>query len=79
MPVVMTVIGLAAMWGARSARRISLGFAGIFCAGGGYWLLITAGIHLSRSQQLPVLLAIWLPHVVVLGLGSYLYWRKAYT
>jgi lipopolysaccharide export system permease protein len=78
MHVIMTMVGLAAMWGARSARRISLGFASAFCAGAGYWLLVTAGLALSRSQQLPAPLAIWLPHIVVLGLSTYIYWRKAY-
>ena len=77
MDVVMTMVGLAAMWGARNARSISLGFAGTLCAAGGYWLLVTAGTALSRSQQLPLPLAIWLPHLVVLSLSTYVFWREA--
>jgi len=77
MSVVMTVVGLAAMWGARSARSISLGFASTLCAGAAYWLVVAAGTALSRSQQLPLPLGLWLPHLVTLGLSTWIYWRKS--
>ncbi|MBI3327286.1 MAG: LptF/LptG family permease, partial [Nitrospinae bacterium] len=70
--VVMTVVGLAAMWGARNARRISLGFASTLCAGAAYGLVVAAGTALSRSQQLPLPLALWLPHLVTLGLSTWI-------
>lgn len=77
MDVAMAMLGLATMWGARNARQLSLGFASTLCAGAGYWLLVTTGISLSRSHQLPFPVAIWLPHLIALALSAYVFWRKA--
>jgi len=77
MDVAMAMLGLAAMWGARNGRQLSLGFASTLCAGGGYWLLVTTGISLSRSHHLLFPVAIWLPHLIALSLSTYVFWRKA--
>jgi lipopolysaccharide export system permease protein len=77
MHVTMALIALAAMWGARSARHVSLGIASTFGAGAWYWLLVTTSVSLGRSQQIALPLAIWLPHLAVLGLSAYLFWRTA--
>jgi lipopolysaccharide export system permease protein len=77
--VVMAVIGLAAMWGTHDTRKISLGFVGTLCGAAVYWLTMMAGTALSGTQRLPLLVGIWLPHLVVLGLSSFIFWRKSFA
>jgi lipopolysaccharide export system permease protein len=79
MGVVMAVVGFAAMWGTHAARPIGLGFVATLCGALVYWLLATAGTALSASQRIPLLLGIWLPHVVVLSCSAVIFWRKART
>jgi lipopolysaccharide export system permease protein len=79
MGVVMAVIGLAAMWGTHDTRKISFGFVGTLCGAAAYWLTIMAGTALSGTQQLPLLIGIWLPHLLVLGLSSFIFWRKSFA
>jgi lipopolysaccharide export system permease protein len=76
MGVVMAVVGLAAMWGTHDTRKISLGVVGTLCGAAAYWLMVLAGTAFGGTQQLPLVLGIWLPHLVVLGLGSLIFWRK---
>ena len=78
MGLVMAVVGLAAMWGTHDIRKISLGFVATLCGAGAYWLLVMAGTALSSSQQLPLLLGIWLPHMIVLGVSSVIFWWRAF-
>jgi lipopolysaccharide export system permease protein len=78
MGVVMAVIGLAAMWGTHETRRISIGFVSTLCSAGVYWLTMMTGSSLSDTQQLPLLIGIWLPHLVALSLGSFIFWRKSF-
>jgi lipopolysaccharide export system permease protein len=79
MGIVMAVIGLAAMWGTHDTRRISFGFVGSLCGAAVYWAMMMAGTALSSAQQLSLLLGIWLPHLVALGLSSFVFWRKAFA
>jgi lipopolysaccharide export LptBFGC system permease protein LptF len=79
MGFVMAVIGLAAMWGTHDTRRISLGFVGTLCGAAAYWLAMMAGTALSGTQQLPLLIGIWLPHLVALLLSSCIFWRKSFA
>jgi lipopolysaccharide export system permease protein len=79
MGVVMTVIGLAAMWGTHDTRRISFGFVSTLCGAAAYWLTMMAGTALSGTQQLSLLLGIWLPHLIALGLSSVIFWRKSFV
>ena len=79
MGVVMAVIGLAAMWGTHETRGISVGFVGTLCGAGAYWLTVMAGSALSGTQQLPLLIGIWLPHLVALGLSSFILWRRSFV
>ena len=79
MGVVMTVIGLAAMWGTHDTRRISFGFVSTLCGAAAYWLTMMAGTALSGAQQLSLLLGIWLPHLIALGLSSVIFWRKSFA
>ena len=79
MGLVMAVIGLAAMWGTHDTRRISLGFVGTLCGAAAYWLAMMAGTALSGTQQLPLLIGIWLPHLVALLLSSCIFWRKSFA
>jgi lipopolysaccharide export system permease protein len=79
MGIVMVVMGFAAMWGTHETRRISLGFVGTLCGAGAYWLTMMAGSALSGTQQLPLLVGIWLPHLVALGLCSVIFWRKSFV
>jgi len=79
MGVVMALIGLAAMWGTHDTRKISFGFVGILCSAAAYWLATMAGTALSGAQQLPLLIGIWSPHFVVLGLSSFICWRKTFA
>jgi lipopolysaccharide export system permease protein len=76
MGVVMTVVGVAAMWGTHAARRLGLGFVVTLCSAAVYWLLAMVGTALSASQQIPLLLGIWLPHAVVLLCSTVIFWRK---
>jgi lipopolysaccharide export system permease protein len=76
MALVMTVVGLAAMWGTHDTRKISLGFVCTLCGAAAYWSLVMAGTALSGTQQLPLLVGIWLPHFIVLGLSSFILWRR---
>ena len=76
MSVVMTVVGVAAIWGARDARNLSLGFASTLCGAAIYWLLTMVGTALSGNQQIPLLVGIWLPHLVVLILSTSIFWHK---
>jgi lipopolysaccharide export system permease protein len=78
MGVVMAVIGLAAMWGTHDTRKISFGFVSTLCGAAAYWLIMMAGTALSATQQLPLTIGIWLPHLVVLGLSSFIFWRKSF-
>jgi lipopolysaccharide export LptBFGC system permease protein LptF len=77
MAVVMAIVGLAAMWGTHDTRQISFGFVSTLCGAAAYWLLVMAGTALSGTQQLPLLIAIWGPHVIVLSLSSFLFWWKS--
>jgi lipopolysaccharide export LptBFGC system permease protein LptF len=79
MGVVMAVIGLAAMWGTHDARHISLGFVVSLCSAALYWGMMMAGTALSGEQHLSLLLGIWLPHLIALGLSSFVFWRKAFV
>jgi lipopolysaccharide export system permease protein len=79
MGVVMAAVGLAAMWGTHDTRKISLGFVGTLCGAAAYWLLVMTGTALSGTQQLPILIGIWLPHFVVLGLSSFIFWWKSFA
>jgi lipopolysaccharide export system permease protein len=79
MGLVMAIIGLAAMWGTHETRKISAGFVGMLCGAGTYWLMMLAGTALSTSQQLPLLVGIWLPHLIVLSLSSVIIWRRAWV
>jgi lipopolysaccharide export LptBFGC system permease protein LptF len=79
MGVVMAVIGLAAMWGTNDGRQISLGFVGTLCGAAAYWLVMLAGTALSTAQQLPLLIGVWLPHVLVLSLSCLIFWRRCLT
>jgi lipopolysaccharide export LptBFGC system permease protein LptF len=79
MGVVMAVIGLAAMWGTHDRRRISLGFVGSLCGAAAYWAMLMAGTALSGAQHLSLLLGIWLPHLIALGLSSFVFWRKNFA
>lgn len=79
MGVVMAVVGLAAMWGTHDTRKISLGFVGTLCGAAAYWSLVMAGTTLSGTQQLPLLIGIWLPHCIVLGLSSFIVWWKTFA
>jgi lipopolysaccharide export system permease protein len=79
MGVVMAVIGLAAMWGTHDTRKISFGFVGTLCSAAAYWLMVMAGTALSGTQQLPLLIGIWSPHLVVLSFSSFLFWRKTFA
>jgi lipopolysaccharide export system permease protein len=79
MGVVMAVIGIAAMWGTHDTRKITFGFVGTLGGAAAYWLTIMAGTALSGTQQLPMLIGIWLPHLVVLGLSSFIFWRKSFV
>jgi len=76
MGLVMAVVGVAAMWGTHDTRKISLGFVGTLCGASAYWLLVMAGTALSGTQQLPLVIGIWLPHFIVLGLSSFIFWWK---
>jgi lipopolysaccharide export system permease protein len=76
MGVVMAVVGLAAMWGTHDTRKMSLGFVSALCGAAAYWLLVMAGTALSGTQQLPLLLGIWLPHMLVLSLSSVIFWWR---
>jgi lipopolysaccharide export system permease protein len=76
MALVMAVVGLAAMWGTHDIRKISLGFVCTLCGAAAYWSLVMAGTALSGTQQLPLLVGIWLPHIIVLGLSSLILWRR---
>ena len=78
MGLVMAVVGLAAMWGTHDIRQIGLGFVATLCGAGVYWLLVMAGTALSSSQQLPLLLGIWLPHMIVFGVSSVIFWWRAF-
>jgi lipopolysaccharide export system permease protein len=78
MGIVMVVMGFAAMWGTHEARRMSIGFVATLCGAGAYWLTMMAGNALSGTQQLPLLVGIWLPHVAALGLCSVIFWRKSF-
>jgi lipopolysaccharide export LptBFGC system permease protein LptF len=77
--LVMTFVGLAAMWGTHDTRKISLGFVCTLCGAAAYWSLVMAGTALSGAQQLPLLIGIWLPHLIVLGLSSFILWWRALT
>jgi lipopolysaccharide export system permease protein len=77
MSVVMTVVGVAAIWGARDARNLSLGFASTLCGAAIYWLLTMVGTALSGNQQIPLLVGVWLPHLAVLTLSTSIFWHKA--
>jgi lipopolysaccharide export system permease protein len=79
MGIVMVVMGFAAMWGSHETRRISVGFIATLCGAGAYWLTMMAGSALSGTQQLPLLVGIWLPHVVALILCSVIFWRKSFV
>jgi lipopolysaccharide export system permease protein len=79
MGMVMAVIGLAAMWGTHDTRRISFGFVGSLCGAAAYWAMMMAGTALSGAQQLSLLLGIWLPHLIALGLSSFVFWRKTFA
>jgi lipopolysaccharide export system permease protein len=79
MGVVMAVIAMAAMWGTHDTRRITWGFVGTLCGAAAYWLTMMAGTALSGTQQLPLLIGIWLPHLVVLGLSSFIFWRRCFA
>jgi len=79
MGIVMVVMGFAAMWGSHETHRISVGFIATLCGAGAYWLTMMAGSALSSSQQLPLLVGIWLPHVVALVLCSVIFWRKSFA
>ena len=79
MGLVMAVIGLAAMWGTHDTRRISFGFVGSLCGAAAYWAMMMAGTALSGAQQLSLLLGIWLPHLIALGLSSFVFWRKTFA
>jgi lipopolysaccharide export system permease protein len=79
MGVVMAIVGLAAMWGTHDTRKISFGFVGTLCGAAAYWLMALAGTSLSGTQHLPLVIGIWLPHVVVLGLSSLIFWRRTYA
>jgi lipopolysaccharide export system permease protein len=79
MGVVMAVIGLAAMWGIHDTRKISIGFVVTLCGAAAYWLMMMAGTALSGTQQLPLLLGVWLPHLVVLCLSGFIFWRKSFA
>ena len=76
MSVVMTVVGIAAIWGTREARGMSLGFASTLCGAAIYWLLTMAGTALSGSQQVPLFVGIWLPHLTILTLSASIFWYK---
>jgi lipopolysaccharide export system permease protein len=78
MGVVMAMIGLAAMWGTHDTRKISLGFVATLFGAATYWLVMMAGTALSATQQLPLTIGIWLPHLIVLGLSSFIFWRKSF-
>jgi lipopolysaccharide export system permease protein len=79
MGVVMAVIGLAAMWGTHDTRRLSFGFVSTLCGAAVYWITMMAGTALSGTQQLPLLVGIWLPHLAALALSSVIFWRKSFT
>jgi lipopolysaccharide export system permease protein len=79
MGVVMAVIGLAAMWGTHDTRRISFGFVGTLCGAAVYWVTMMAGTALGGTQQLSLLLGIWLPHLIALGLSGFIFWRKSFA
>jgi len=79
MGVVMAVVGLAAMWGTHDTRRISFGFVSLLCGAAAYWITMMAGTALSGTQQLPLLVGIWLPHLVALALSSVIFWRKSFV
>jgi lipopolysaccharide export system permease protein len=79
MGLVMAIVGLAAMWGTHDTRKISLGFVGTLCGATAYWLLVMAGTALSGTQQLPLLVGIWLPHLIVLGLSGFIFWWRTLT
>jgi lipopolysaccharide export system permease protein len=79
MGVVMAVIGLAAMWGTHDMRRISFGIVGSLCGAAAYWAIMMAGTALSGAQHLSLLLGIWLPHLIALGLSSFVFWRKNFS
>ena len=79
MGVVMAVIGLAAMWGTHDTRHISLGFIVSLCSAAAYWAMMMAGTALSGTQHLSLLLGIWLPHLIALGLSSFVVWRKTFA
>jgi len=79
MGIVMVVMGFAAMWGTHETRRMSIGFVATLCGAGAYWLTMMAGNALSGTQQLPLLVGIWLPHVAALGLCSVIFWRKSFV
>jgi lipopolysaccharide export system permease protein len=79
MGIVMAVIGLAAMWGTHDTRRISLGFVVSLSGAAAYWAMMMAGTALSSAQHLSLLLGIWLPHLIALGLSSFIFWRKTFA
>jgi lipopolysaccharide export system permease protein len=79
MGVVMTVIGLAAMWGTPDNRRMSFGFVTTLCGAAAYWGMMMAGTALSGSQQVSLLIGIWSPHLIALGLSSVIFWRKSFV
>jgi lipopolysaccharide export system permease protein len=79
MGVVMAVVGLAAMWRTHDTRRISFGFVSLLCGAAAYWIAMMAGTALSGTQQLPLLVGIWLPHLVTLALSSVIFWRKSFV
>jgi lipopolysaccharide export system permease protein len=79
MGVVMAIVGLAAMWGTHDTRKISLGFIGTLCGAAAYWLMSLAGTALSGTQHLPLVLGIWLPHLIAFWLSSFIFWRKIYA
>jgi LPS export ABC transporter permease LptG len=77
MSVVMAVVGLAAMWGTHGARSLGLGFAGTLGAAALYWLLVLAGTTVSDSHHAALLAGIWVPHLLVFGVGVGILWYKA--
>jgi lipopolysaccharide export system permease protein len=79
MGIVMVVMGFAAMWGAHETRHISVGFIATLSGAAAYWVTMMAGSALSGTQQLPLLVGIWLPHLLALGLCSVIFWRRSFV
>lgn len=44
-----------------------------------YYLIRAFSINLGETHAIPPLLAAWLPVISIFTVGSYLYWKKAYT